>query len=130
MTIATRHPASPEIVRGSCVANAASKSEKKARLASERRMNAAMQLGPATEQIVLMYACVPPMGRNYSAAWGIRSKLQVTRHRTVRGISVGNAWFAPGGTMEFHCFPIIFLLSSLIAAAMDVVMATLTKGEQ
>lgn len=130
MTIATRHPASPEIVRGSCVANAASKSAKKARLASERRMNATMQLGPATEQIVLMCACVPPMRRNYSAALSIRSKLQVAGHRTVRGISVGNAWFAPGSTMEFHCFLIIFLLSSLIAAAMDVVVAILTKGEQ
>ena len=130
MAIATRHPASPEIVRGSCVANAASKSAKKARLASERRMNATMQLGPATEEIVLMCVCIPPMRRNYSAAWSVRSKLQVTRHRTVRGISAGNAWFAPGGMMESHCFLSTFLLSSLIAAAMDVVVAILTKGEQ
>ena len=32
--------------------------------------------------------------------------------------------------MEFYRFLIIFLLSSLIAAAMDVVVAILTKGEQ
>lgn len=32
--------------------------------------------------------------------------------------------------MEFHCFLSIFLLSSLIAAAMDVVVVILTKGEQ
>ena len=65
--MATMQPASPEMVRGSCSENAKSKSEKKARLASERRANATMQLGPMVEHAFEICSRVLSMGSNYNA---------------------------------------------------------------